>query len=198
MSSLQTSPFAATQADALFQILDSVLEPRSCAYVAGPLESGKTYYERVAAGDELLTIRAENESRLSEFAQGLRKRLAYPVFDPGLLKIPRWSGPDYGNFFMEVIRRYARACWFLDGWEFSTGATKEFLLCCTIKVPCWTETEDALDVGRGIQLITRAADCVRELNLTDQKLRSRLAELERLQGQVGSFEPLTRFGRESK
>jgi hypothetical protein len=168
--------------DVLFQILDSVLQPRSCAYVAGPLNSGRTYYEYLAAGEQHPPIRARNESRLRDFALKLRKRLAYPVFDSGLLKIPDWSGRQYDLFFLDVISRYARDCWFLAGWEFSTGATKEFLFCCTRQIPCFSESGETLTISEGMHLISVAADFVRSLNLDDEKLRSRVADLRRLAG----------------
>jgi|GEM_PF-2549753 len=163
--------------DILFQLLDSVLEPKSCAYVAGPLDSGKEYYERLAAGEELLPMRKENEERLREFVRSLRKRLAYPVIDPGRLRISAWAGPDYGVFFLDVVQRYARECWFLNGWEYSTGATKEFVFCCATQTPCLSEFGERLTVPEGLRLINGAADLVRRLGMDDAKLRSRADSL---------------------
>jgi hypothetical protein len=163
----------------LFQALDSVLAPNSCAYVAGPLESGKAYYERLAAGD-LGSVREENEKRIGEVVLRLRTRLLYPVFDSGRLKIPGWSGKDYDLFFREIIRRYAKECWFVDGWEYSTGSTKEFLFCFVNTTPCLDESGTRLTVDAGIRLIRDAADFVSGMKLNDAKLRSRIVDLNRL------------------
>src|ERR1035437_2158966 len=182
MSSLPTEHLLPVPAGALFQILDSVLGPKSCAYAAGPLDSGRAYYERMAAGDHDPTVRAENEIRLDGFVLHLRRRLEYPVFDSGLLKIPDWSGREYGTFFLEVIRRYAKECWFMNGWEFSIGATKEFVFCCTIQTPCLTESGERLMQQEGLRLIRDAADFVRGLGLDDAKLRSRAEGLNRIEG----------------
>jgi hypothetical protein len=140
------------------------------------------YYQQIARGDQHPKVREENECRLSQFVLELRQRLTYPVFDSGLLKIPDWSGRDHGIFFLEVIKRYARECWFLDGWEYSTGATKEFVFCRTIQTPCYRENGGLLTVPLGMQLIREAADFVRSLDLDDAKLRSRAADLSRLVG----------------
>jgi hypothetical protein len=176
-------------AAALFQILDSVLEPKSCAYVAGPLNSGRIYYERIVSGDRSQPVRAENECLLSGFVLGLRKRLHYPVFDSGLLKIASWSGRDYGTFFLEVIRRYAKECWFVNGWEYSTGATEEFVFCCGLSVPCFAESGERLILPEGLRLIRTAADYVRSLNLDDTKLRSREKDLILLEGEQTHLGP---------
>jgi hypothetical protein len=164
-------------AEALLQILDSVLEKKSCAYVAGPLGSGRAFYEEAASGGHGHSVRAENQNRLSDVAMSLRKSLNCPVFDSGLLKISDWSGHDYGMFFLEIIRRYARECWFANGWEYSTGATKEFVYCCMIRTPCFAESGSLLTVSDGVRLISDAADFVLGLSLDDAKLRSRVEAL---------------------
>jgi hypothetical protein len=169
------------QADVLFQLLDSILLPQSCAYVAGPLGTGKNYYERLAAGDQHPTVRPENELRLCSFVGVLRERLPYPVFDPGRLRISDWVGRDYDAFFLEVIRRYAKDCWFLSGWEYSTGATKEFVFCAKSGIRCFDEASRTLTISDGIALIQAAADSISAMRLDRSKLESRVADLRRLE-----------------
>jgi hypothetical protein len=158
-------------------LLDSVLELKSCAYVAGPLDSGKDYYERLAAGQLSPQVRLENEGRLSKFVAGLRRRLEYPVIDPGPLRVPTWDGRDHGIFFLQVVHRYARECWFLNGWEYSTGATAEFVFCSSTNMPCLSESGEPLTARQGLELIRTAADAVLDLGLDDTKLRSRVESL---------------------
>ncbi|MBV9296877.1 MAG: hypothetical protein JO145_15000 [Acidobacteriaceae bacterium] len=110
----------------------------------------------------------------------MRRRLDYPVFDPGLLKVAGWSPRDHGEFFLEVIRKYAKECWFLDEWEYSVGASKEFVFCWTIKTPCYSECGEQISVIHGIRLIRQAADFTRSLHLDDTKLRSRADDLVQL------------------
>src|SRR5947209_8314570 len=100
----------------LLTLLDSILQRRSCAYVAGPLESGLGYYEQLATG-KAVNVRDENQKRLAKAVQQLRAVLPYPVFDPGVLRIHGWSDAEHGVFFIQVMERYAKEVWFLDGWE---------------------------------------------------------------------------------
>ena len=167
-------------AAALLQLLDSVLEPRSCAYAAGPLDSGREHYDRMASGERRPMLRQDNEARLTAFVRVLRSRLGCPVFDPGLLRIPGWAGRDYGVFFLEVISKYVRECWFADGWEYSSGATKEFVFCCEITMPCFAESGEPLTISEGARLIQEAAEYVHGLQLDDAKLRSRADDLRRM------------------
>ena len=85
-------------------------------------------------------------------------------------------------FFLEVIRRYVKDCWFMNGWEYSVGATKEFVFCCTIQTPCFAESGLRLIPQEGTRLIREAACFVRGLGLDDAKLRSRAEDLNRIEG----------------
>ena len=159
---------------ALLALLDSVLLPRSCAYAAGPLDSGRGYYEKVAAGLPNPRVRTENERRLKSFVQILRTRLPYPVFDPGILRVEGWTDAQYGAFFIQILERIVKEAWFLDGWEFSHGATKEFMFCVKLGIPCFTEGGQIIDVELGRSMIRKASDYVDALGLNGSRLRSRL------------------------
>ncbi len=163
--------------ESFFRLLDSVQQRKSCAYVACPLDSGRKYYERLAFEKETPNVRFENEKRLSEFALILRKRVAFPVFDPGPLRVAGWSGYDYSLFFLEIVHRYVRECWFLNGWQYSVGATKEFVFCCDSQTPCLSESGERLTLPKGLRLIREAADFIRGLGLDDNKFRGRIADL---------------------
>ncbi len=160
------------------QLLDSVLNPHSAAYVSGPLDSGRLFYESLAKySNPVADIRQRNQERLTEFAQKLRCRLPYPVIDPGPLRVHKWKGADYGIFFLEVLERYANEAWFIDGWEFSTGATKEFILCISKGIPCFTESGEGLTPHAGKLLVADAVSFIDALGLDSSKLRSRSQSL---------------------
>lgn len=159
--------------------MDSVLSTKSAAYVAGPLDSGRLFYESlVRQGHPDPNIRHINQEHLSRFAQELRQRLPYPVVDPGPLRISGWAGPNYGSFFLQVVERYAKEVWFLDEWEFSTGATKEFVFCMSKRIACLTESGEELTPTAGRLLISNAISFMEKLNLDSSKLRSRLQALD--------------------
>jgi hypothetical protein len=168
--------------EVLFQVIDSILPIRSAVYAAGPLESGRLIYEtQPRFAEDVLSIRSENQARLSMFVEQLRRELPYPVIDPGLLRIEGWEGRDYGEFFIEVIHRYVREAWFLDDWEFSSGASKEFIVCQTVGIPCYNHIGELIDRTEGQRLITKAAEFVEQLGGDSSKLRSRIAALETMQ-----------------
>jgi hypothetical protein len=117
------------------------------------------------------SVREINEAAMRDFARGLRTRLAYPVIDPGPLRIHGWSGPQYAAFFLTVIEQFVREMWFMDGWEFSRGATKEFQFGQTHGVACLDATGRELGIEEGRVLISNAAACVDALGLDGAVLR---------------------------
>lgn len=159
-----------------FQLLDSVLAPKSVAYVAGPLDSGLLFYESLFKNQPNTNIRIVNQERLTGFANKLRKKLPYPVIDPGPLRVSAWTGHDYASFFLEVVESYAKEVWFIDGWEYSNGATKEFQYCNIKGIICYDQTGTIISKENGIQLILRAISYIEELGHDASKLRSHIPQ----------------------
>jgi hypothetical protein len=109
----------------LLDAIGSVVPRRGGAYVAGPLATGRKYYELLASGQESAAsdVREHNESKMKAYVVSLRERLSYPVIDPGLLKVEEWTSREIGEFYIEVIDLFAKEMWFMDGWQYSRGAT---------------------------------------------------------------------------
>lgn len=158
-------------------LLESILDHGSAVYVAGPLDTGRDYYGALATHGNIDLVRLANQRRLSMFANSLRAAKTCPIIDPGQLRVPTWHGADYSNFFLEVIRRYAREAWYVDGWEYSSGATKEFTHCIQWQIPCYDERGDSLSVEGGAALIRAAVEDIERMGLMAEKLRSRLESL---------------------
>src|SRR5712671_5738513 len=97
----------------LLDAIGSVVPLRGGAYVAGPLATGKRYYELVASGQQHIAskIRAENEHNMKVFVASLRNRLPYPVIDPGLIKISTWTATEIGDFYIKVIEQFVKEIW---------------------------------------------------------------------------------------
>jgi hypothetical protein len=160
-----------------FNALDSVLEPRSSAYVAGPLDTGRLFYETIATDRRPdHKVRQVNQESLTDFARKLRQRLPYPVIDPGVLIIEGGSGQQYGSFFLRVVERYVKEAWFIDGWEYSSGATKEFVYCLERAIPCLDSKGIRLTKPCGCELIMQAVTYIESLGLDATKLRSRVGQ----------------------
>ena len=160
------------------QVLASVLEPRAAIYVAGPLETGREFYERRAPSAS--SVRRRNQERMSAFVATLRRQTAAPVIDPGLLRVPNWPSAFYGRFFLAVIDEFAREAWFLDGWEYSRGATSEFVHCASRQIPCRDERGGPLECSHAYALIKRSARCIASLGHDASRFEARLESLDAL------------------
>lgn len=165
------------EAKAALDALEAVLVPSSAAYVCGPLDHGVRYYEALARDESATGVRESNQAELTAFVNKLRAEQPRPVIDPGLLRVEGWDPRGYGEFFLEIIRRYVAETWFVDGWAYSHGATKEFLLSLELGLPCHDAEGAPLSVEAGAAAISRAADHVAELGADDRKLRERLGQL---------------------
>jgi hypothetical protein len=164
----------------LLQAMGSVLEPHSACYVAGPIAGGgPTLFP--ARPNDRARQEHENRIRLAESASSLRSILPIPVIDPGLLVVSGWEGEDYSRFFLEVIARFVKEIRFLDGWEYSLGATKEFVFGRRRGIDCLTFQGEQISLEMGQAAILNArADCMDAGDLyRAEKLSVRVADLQR-------------------
>jgi hypothetical protein len=147
--------------------------------VCGALETGQAYYEQLSAGRKpnQTKLRAANQARLTEFAEMLRTRVSEPVIDPGVLRVDGWPNSMYGALFLRVIELYARETWFTDGWQYSHGATSEYLYCLRGGISCKDASGKPLPPTLAGQLIANAVQTVNDLGLDASKLASRLEAL---------------------
>jgi anti-sigma factor RsiW len=131
---------------------------------------------------------AENRRRIHAFVERLRSHLPYPVIDSALLEVSHWDGHDYGEFFIEVLRRHAKEIRFLDGWEYSRGATKEFVAAVEwADIALYDERGAHLSAAAGADLLRSAIADLTRYGVDAAALRQReiqLAELARSSAQV--------------
>jgi hypothetical protein len=167
----------------LLALLDSVLTPGSAIYAAGPLDTGRSYYEALARGTADVSVRAANEAALTSFVARLRvQHHPSPVIDPGPLRVEGWSPREVGQFFLETISRYTKEAWFIDGWEYSSGATKEYLHCASFSIPCFAADGRRLEPAHAVALLSSALDEIRRLAVPAPKLTERLTAFRLLVG----------------
>lgn len=161
-------------------LLESVLEPHSAIYVAGPLDTGRLFYDAHPPGTPRGadgSLREANQARMTAFAAELRKSQPRPVIDPGPLRVASWDGALYGRFFLEVIERFVFESRFLDGWEYSRGATSEYVLCLAHGVICRDERGALLAPAHASTLIERAASRIERLGHDASRFRARVTAL---------------------
>lgn len=167
----------------LLDALRSVVAPREGAYVAGPLNTGPRLYEDPPL--EVSAIRAANDLDMKAFVAQLRETLRRPVIDTSQLRPRGWSDRQIGDFFLTVLGELAREAWFIDGWEFSRGATKEFEHCVRLGIPCFGANGEVLPSSSGMQLLAEAISRVEAHGADASRLRARLQALATI-SQAGS------------
>jgi hypothetical protein len=163
----------------LLDAIGSVVPLRGGAYVAGPLATGRRYYELVASGREHIasTIREENEQKMKSFVTSLRNRLAYPVIDPGLIKIQDWTAAEIGDFYLKVIEHFAKEIWFMDEWQYSRGATKEFQFAIANQVSCLDAQGFIISGERGLEMISDVATHLTQLGIDSSRFVDRISNI---------------------
>jgi hypothetical protein len=96
------------------------------------------------------------------------------------MRVDGWDGRAYDDFFLEVIRRFVGQAWFIDGWEYSHGATKEYILCTELGLERIDEGGDVLPPRAAAVHVAAAVDHLSGLGVDHAKLRSRLILMDRL------------------
>ncbi len=168
-------------AELLLKAMHSVTSERSATYVAGPLATGRRYYEALAAGQtvDAEALRSQNGAEIRRMVDQLRSRTVITI-DPGLLRVSTWSGSEHGDFFLRVIESLCARVAFVDGWHFSSGATKEFVFAQELGIPCVDGDLAPLNVRRGLELVELAIAEVAALGCPIDVLERRRVALQRL------------------
>jgi hypothetical protein len=166
--------------EALIAAMQSVAAPHSCCYLAGPLTTSEAALMG-RADLSLAEIESRNRARMQEIAGYLRRRLTYPVIDSSVLQVPGWAGSDYGRFFLRVIEELCFEIRFIDGWEYSMGATKEFVYSQKLRISCFDENGAGLTVDAGIRLIEIAVRKMESVGIENSRYAGRLLSLRELQ-----------------
>lgn len=164
--------------DLLLDALRSVVDERSATYVAGPLATGRRYYDELLAGiPNVEDVRRSNERSMRRVVSELRGRLGWPVIDPGVLRVNHWSPSEHGTLFLRVVADLCRDVVFVEGWEFSSGATKEFVFAQEQGIPCLDSSENIITLEQGRLLLQDAMTVVGQSGGPVEVFERRLAAL---------------------
>ena len=102
------------------------------------------------------------------------------MIDPTALgDVPGWAQSDYHRFWVGVIERYARTVVFLDGWEYSSGCTHEFLAAIRVGAELLRQDLAPLRLDEGERRIRAAIAALDDDVLSTEPLRDALQELHR-------------------
>lgn len=78
---------------------------------------------------------------------------------------------------MSVIDRFVIEAWFMNGWEGSHGATKEFVHCVDSGISCHAADGRVLNGEDAIILMVNAAEDLRRMNMDIRFLEKRMVWL---------------------
>lgn len=172
----------------LIESMASVCGQLPCVYVSGPLTSCRELYLGEATpahpAPQGEAFEARNRERMQAFAEKLRGVLSNPVIDPGLLRVTGWTGGQYSDFFLQVLERFCREVWFLDGWAFSRGASKEFVRAKQLGLTCLDVRGGNLDIASGIELLEEACHALASRGIDEPRFRQRVVALSELTGRA--------------
>jgi hypothetical protein len=182
--------------DALLNVLGSVIVGRSAVYVSTPITSGRRFARWSSNRDiefdlshpeTYLEFKREVLEPNSEHARGIIKNLrnlfAKALIDPTALRdIEGWVQDDYRVLWARVIEQYAESVVFLDGWQYSSGCTYEFLVAhrMTPSPSILQERLQPLTLEEGIRLMKQAIVELQNSKLPTDFLQQVLNELIKL------------------
>jgi hypothetical protein len=121
-------------------LLKCILNGNKATYISVPITSGTRFlqwYKRY--GVKLIKHKVKYEIRhyrdvikpnllnAKKNIQKLRCKIDGTVIDPIQFTRPEWSQDDYRYFWGRVIEQYVNTVIFLDGWQYSSGCSFEFL-----------------------------------------------------------------------
>ena len=188
----------------VFEVLDGMIPDREAVYVSVPITTGKRFLDwrrgpgaRLAPSDgayrseHLRHVVEPNREQVVPVVHLIRQRLGRIVIDPTTLgDVPGWTQADFHRFWTQVIQRYAGTVVFLDGWEFSSGCTHEFIAAVRAGARLLKEDLTPLGLDEGERSIRDAIAALHDDVLPTGPLQEALRELhdlaERGEGRVRS------------
>lgn len=164
------NPIHENEITILLGLLSSILTDRVAIYLSAPITTGKVFTDwYTTKGKHLnplthqyktehaLKVMKQNSLRSNAFAYKLRQELQEIVIDPSAVAdFPDWTQDDYRYFWASVIRKYAKAVVFMNGWQYSNGCSYEFLTALECGAKALNEERDLISIETGIQLIEAA------------------------------------------
>jgi len=162
-------PADPVRVEAVAQVLASVIECKSATYVSVPITSGPRFLEwfrtrgvqleangREYAEELLQSVVRPNSEAVTNRVTELRKATKAVVINPAAFNRPDWTQDDYRYFWGYIIERFVDKVIFLEGWQYSSGCSYEFLKCVRSGIPAFAEDGTALHSELGCRLIESA------------------------------------------
>ncbi len=175
--------------------LKTVLPAGSAIYIATPITSGLRFAEwfdtkgRYLIGNAEMYVAARkanvdkiNITEAEGYAAALRLSLKKPVINPGLLDAENWGQPDYRFFWRNVIENLCEALYLRDGWEYSSGASYEYLIASLKGIPRINQAGHRVPPEGAANAIANALRLLRQKNADTSFLEQVQREIVLLSG----------------
>jgi hypothetical protein len=152
------------------EFLKSGLGATRAVYISAPITTGRTFVEWLANVRDLETLTPEdfktrhrnqvvskNIERVQPLVDAFRRTLDGAVIDPTAVGVvPGWTQSDYRVAWREIIHSFVHTIVFLDGWEYSSGCTYEFLIATHRGLKTVDQRQRPLSCIAGADLIRQA------------------------------------------
>lgn len=172
----------------------------SFAYVSGPMQSGKTEYAvmekygaktraelKQKARDPKVNVKEiiiPNAKALREFAKTVARRTTLPVANPSDFHVRNWEDNEdqYLAVWIPFVEKHAAELHMIDGWNYSTGATMEFLTFLEKQksgqsVKIYDHEGKEIDAKRGLELVQEGIENIRTRGFHVEKLEKAYEKL---------------------
>src|SRR5262249_26872713 len=115
------------------------------------LQTGSEAYQR-SHQERVIT---PNTLHARQFVERLRAE-GRIVIEPTSLDVRHWTQNDYRHLWGQVIERYVRRVWLLDGWQYSSGCAFEFYAAARNGIETLSEKGCYVSRKQGAEMIQAA------------------------------------------
>jgi hypothetical protein len=178
-------------------ILHCTMEGRDGVYVSAPITTGRRFVDwRMGPGASLAStddgygmqhrihVVLPNREHVRPLVRRVRGHFGGVVIDPTALEdVPGWVQDDYHSLWTEVVEQCAHTVVFTDGWQYSSGCTREFLAAVRSGATLLREDLTPLDPHDGARLIEDVVNSIHDHVLPTAPLSKVLREVRLLLGQ---------------
>jgi hypothetical protein len=182
----------ANLAETLLEAMGAVLgDRRDACYVSTPITTGPEFVawwlaqgstlnrHDPAYQDEVGLVVRRNIEAVRPLVQLVERTFNRPVIDPTRLgSIAAWQQPDYHQFWVLVIQRFAGMVVLADGWQYSSGCSLEFAAAVTAGLPTLDAALQDLPVDSGLRLLDVAARELDDAGLSSAFQRQAIAQVQ--------------------
>lgn len=177
---------------ALEGMLACTVNGREAEYVSTPITTGPRFMEWYRAEGAKLErgsdaykqaheekVIVPNSLHAKQFVEHLRTERRI-VIEPTSLNVAHWTQNDFRHLWGQVIERYARRVWLLDGWQYSSGCAFEFYVACRNGVETLSEKGDYIARRQGAEMIEAAIADIESIGQSTDFLRAAAAGLQQI------------------